>query len=234
MIDLVEQSPETEGQEQPTPTKEGGLFDWIDALLIVCAFVGWLSIGIGVMSLDMLPDGIVQSVMNIGSLFAVSAAYRLRRAVFGKPRLSAPRMGMHWSLISMIGFVSILGGALTLFAAFGYFTASLESPPDFLEKAQALQDAAPDIYFPPPFKVGTTQEEMERIVAEDKRKDQKEKEERLEEMVAERTLSWEESRRQSIASGFEIAKNGLIACLLGIMCMAARYPKRRHELESNM
>jgi hypothetical protein len=220
--------------EQPVSKEEGGAFDWIDAILMLVFFVAWLSIGIGVMSLELLPEGIVQSAMNIGSLFAVYAAYSLRREIFGKPKLSAPRKGMHWSLISMIGFVSILGGTLTLFTAFGSFTASLESPPDFFGQAQAVQDAVPDLYFPPPFKVGTTQEEMDRLIAEDRQKDQKEKEERLQEMVAERTLDWEKTRQESIESGFETAKDGLIVCLIGILCMAARYPRQSQELEKNV
>ena len=176
--------------------------DWIDGILIALGFSVGIELGY------LFPP--LLSIASEISLVAAFGAPTLRRAVFGAPTPGTPKEGPIWRLCSIFGLLIIFLSVPFFWIGSIAIQQSKEPMPDF--RSEVLQEEAEwsarfqevdsmlnAVVVP----AGTSQEEIDRLTAEKKAQQEKEKIQKREGTISGREKEFVQRKEERFQEGLQ-------------------------------
>ena len=223
--------------------------DWIDALLFSFGFVGYIALLVWAQSTFgfEIPDD-ATGIQGGGGLGFMMGLVYLRRKVFGAPSLPAPRLGVVWGLISVLGLFSIMAGTFGWWFTSQNYSRMNEPMPDFEAEyaefesnmtpipadVQAFIDAGNPMVIDPQEEGESNEAYATRMAQkqiEHERQQELEQTQRLaqEEKAKQREIKryereWENEHEQNQASFYKGLQNSFLLTIIGAFCLRIRYP----------
>ena len=197
--------------------------DWIDAILIALGFA------VGIEFAILFPNLMVfGSEISIAGVFLVPM---LRRAIWGPPKVGEPKEGAIWKFLSMLGLLTVFFSIPVFGSGIVAIQQSKEPMPDFRSEVQEeesewakrfqdLDSFLNGVVVP----AGTPQEEIDRLTAEKKAQQEKERKLVIEGRIQKREQDFLYQQEERLQEGINVFLWGLGICIIGAILLRLRYP----------
>lgn len=187
--------------------------DWLDALLPALGFVLALVAVIARDSLGVaVNDDFLEELLALGAIALALGPVLLRRKLFGAPKLPEPRQGPLWSLLSILGILTVMAGVGCMLMSPAFLSTALQARPDFAQQVRSERSAYD------PRVTGVPDPLAIEHAARATRSEPQE--------VAFRQTRWEERRAEARGTALLIALVALLPTCCGTLCLRPRYPPR--------